>query len=109
MDDVHLDQARDALIRYCQRIRQIRQDPGHHPETSLYAPLETLLQELAAILDTNITIIQQYSTGEIGAPDYSIRPAGRSMGFLEAKDPEKRLDNLNEQRRRLSSRIPRCF
>lgn len=100
MDEAQLNQARDALTRYCQRIRQIRQDPGHHPETSLYAPLETLLQELAAILDTNITIIQQYSTGEIGAPDYGIRPAGRSMSFLEAKEPNKTLDNLHRQDRK---------
>ncbi len=94
MDEAQLNQTREALIRYCHRIRQIRQDPGHHPETSLYAPLETLLQELATILGTNITIIQQYSTGEIGAPDYGIRPAGRSMGFMEAKDPQTPLDHL---------------
>lgn len=94
MDESKQIQARDALTRYCQRIRQIRQDPGHHPETSLYSPLETLLRELAAILDTNLTIIQQYSTGEIGAPDFCLKPAGKSMAFLEAKDPDKPLDNL---------------
>lgn len=94
MDEAKLIQARDALTLYCQRIRQIRQDPGHHPETSLYSPLETLLRELAAILDTNLTIIQQYSTGEIGAPDFCLKPAGKSMAFLEAKEPDKPLDNL---------------
>jgi hypothetical protein len=94
MDESKLIQGRAALTRYCQSIRQIRQDPGHHPETSLYSPLETLLRELAAILDTNLTIIQQYSTGEIGAPDYCIKPAGKSMAFLEAKEPDKPLDNL---------------
>ncbi len=83
MDEARLTQTRDALTRYCQRLRQIRQDPGHHPETSLYSPLETLLGELAAILDTNITIIQQYSTGEIGAPDYCIKPTGKSLARKE--------------------------
>ncbi|MBM4294849.1 MAG: hypothetical protein FJ126_08110, partial [Deltaproteobacteria bacterium] len=53
-----------------------------------------MLRELASILDTNINIIQQYSTGEIGAPDFCIRPAGKSMAFLEAKEPDKPLDNL---------------
>jgi hypothetical protein len=100
MDDAQLNQTREALTRYCQRVRQIRQDPGHHPETSLYSPLETLLGELAAILDTNITIIQQYSTGQIGSPDYGIKPAGRSLAFLEAKEPNKALDNLQGQDRR---------
>jgi len=94
MDESKQIQARDALTRYCQSIRQIRQDPGHHPETSLYSPLETLLRELAAILGANISVIQQYSTGEIGAPDYCIKPAGKSLAFLEAKEPDKPLDNL---------------
>jgi len=94
MNESRLFQARSALTRYCQSIRQIRQDPGHHPETSLYSPLETLLRELAAILDVNLTIIQQYSTGEIGAPDYCIKPAGKSLAFLEAKEPDKPLDHL---------------
>jgi hypothetical protein len=94
MDEAKLIQARDALTRYCLSIRQIRQDPGHHPETSLYTPLENLLRELAAILDTKITVIQQYSTGEIGAPDFCIKPAGKSLAFSEAKEPDKHLDNL---------------
>jgi hypothetical protein len=94
MDEAKLNQTKDALSRYCQRIRQIRQDPGHHPETSLYSPLETLLRELAALLDINLTIIQQYSTGEIGAPDYCLKTAGKSLAFLEAKEPDKPLDNL---------------
>ena len=94
MDEAKLNQARDALTRYCQSVRQIRQDSGHHPETSLYSPLENLLRELSAILDTNITIIQQYSTGEIGAPDFCLKPAGKSLAFLEAKEPDKHLDNL---------------
>lgn len=94
MNESRITQARAALTRYCQSIRQIRQDPGHHPETSLYRPLETLLGELAAILDTNIAIIQQYSTAEIGAPDFCVKPAGKSMAFLEAKEPDKPLDNL---------------
>ncbi|MFZ5449970.1 MAG: type ISP restriction/modification enzyme [Thermodesulfobacteriota bacterium] len=97
MDEAKLNQTRDAITRYCQAIRQIRQDPGHHPETSLYNPLENLLRDLASILDTTITIIQQYSTGEIGAPDYCIKPAGKSLAFLEAKEPNKSLDNLHGQ------------
>jgi len=94
MDEAKLIQAREALTRYCQQVRQIRQDPGHKPETSLYSPLEALLQELAAILGVGITIIQQYSTGEIGAPDFCIKPAGKSLAFLEAKEPDKPLDHL---------------
>lgn len=94
MDEAKLNQARAALTRYCQSLRQIRQDPGHHPETSLYSPLETLLRELSGILDVNLTIIQQYSTGEIGAPDFCLKPAGKSLAFLEAKEPDKPLDNL---------------
>ncbi|MDD3581124.1 MAG: N-6 DNA methylase [Desulfobacca sp.] len=94
MDEASRSPALAAIITYCQRIRQIRQDPGHHPETSLYGPLETLLKELASLFDQTLKIIPQYSLGGIGSPDFGIEPAGKSLAFLEAKEPDKDLSRL---------------
>ncbi|MFQ5894324.1 MAG: type ISP restriction/modification enzyme, partial [Nitrospinota bacterium] len=89
------ERVQTALQEYASGIRSIRLDPNHHPETSLYTKFEEVLREIAKELGLPIEIIQQYTAGEAGAPDFGIkRPRFALIGHIEAKEPEKNLDHL---------------
>lgn len=82
------------LERYAERIRETRADPHHSPETSLYSAFEELMVGLATELGwEETTIIPQYRSDEVGAPDFGIRTRS-GLGYVEAKDPETDVGRL---------------
>lgn len=85
---------RAALETYSDSVRQTRQDPAHHPETSLYAHLDQAIRDLAAALGREVQVIEQYSQREVGAPDFGVRTASGAVSFIEAKPPETELSHL---------------
>ncbi len=85
----------DRVLAFAAAIREIREDPNHHPETSLYGPLEQLLRAVVPELRSGARVIAQHNTRQKGVPDFALLDRyGHPFAYIEAKQPDTNLENL---------------
>ena len=80
--------------RYLRNIRRVQADPNATAELSLHRYLEDFLQETAAFLDRDITLIHEPRSLDIGKPDFIVQDGSLPVGYIEAEAPSTNLDKL---------------
>ncbi len=82
-----------AFLRaYAGEVRRIRADPAHHPETSLYPLLQTLLESVLAAFRQHVEIRSQRRAEARSVPDFTLLDRQHPFGWIEAKAPDHRVD-----------------
>ncbi|MBO9339573.1 MAG: hypothetical protein J7464_12790, partial [Chloroflexus sp.] len=81
---------------YVRKIFTISQS-GYAREESYYATLENFLNTVARALNRTIQITVLPKPTEAGSPDFGVRyGAYQVIGYIEAKAPDKKLDQVEE-------------
>ena len=79
---------------YRQNIYRTHAEPNATAELSLHTHLQDFLEETAAFLTHDITIIHEPRKLEIGRPDFVVQDGLLHVGYVEAEAYETELDRL---------------
>ena len=82
------------IDRYLRNIHKIQAYPQATPELSLHGHLEDFLEETAAFLGHNITIIHEPRRLDVGKPDFIVQDGLLPVGYIEAEAFGTDLDAL---------------
>ena len=82
------------IHRYLQNIHKAQAEPQTTPELSLHTYLKDLLEETAAFLTHDITIIHEPRRLDIGRPDFIAQAGLLPVGYVEAEALGEDLDAL---------------
>ena len=82
------------IDRYLRNIHKIQANPHATPELSLHGYIEDFLEETAAFLGHNITIIHEPRKLDVGKPDFIVQDGLLPVGYVEAEAFGTDLDAL---------------
>lgn len=82
------------INKYRQNIYRTQAEPSATAELSLHTYLQDFLEETAAFLRHDITIIHEPRKLDIGRPDFVVQDGLLHVGYVEAEAFETDLDKL---------------
>ncbi|MFQ6066153.1 MAG: type ISP restriction/modification enzyme [bacterium] len=69
---------------------------GDFTEESFYSSFKSLIEECSGLLGNLARVLVQPKKTEVGIPDFLVRENGRIVGYIEAKPPDAKLDDVGE-------------